>query len=134
MAFSTRLASAGMATSGTSSADASQSSSMAALVPLVNQAKLEGSPLEAPQEKTGVQSALGVFDPFGFSRDGDVESFKRRCEPKLKHGCIAPSAIAPPQCTAVREVEGGHHQLMSINACEKLEGWQFAFESGHPQL
>ena len=46
---------------------------------------------------------------------------------KLEASTISYSA---PQCEAVREVEGGHHQLMSINACEKLEGWQFAFKAG----
>merc|ERR1719333_502385 len=36
----------------------------------------------------GVQPPLGFFDPLGFTRDGDLENFKRRRETEIKHGRV----------------------------------------------
>merc|ERR1740127_437186 len=37
----------------------------------------------------GDQEPLGFWDPAGFTKDGDVEKFKRRREVELKHGRIS---------------------------------------------
>merc|ERR1719188_1426447 len=37
----------------------------------------------------GDQEPLGFWDPAGFSKDGDVEKFKRRREVELKHGRVS---------------------------------------------
>ena len=36
-----------------------------------------------------MQEPLGFWDPLGFSKDGDVTSFKRRRSVELKHGRIS---------------------------------------------
>ena len=35
------------------------------------------------------QAPLGYFDPLGLSKDGDVETFRRRREAELKNGRVA---------------------------------------------
>merc|ERR1719262_1030006 len=37
----------------------------------------------------GDQAPLGLWDPAGFTKDGDVEKFKRRREVELKHGRVS---------------------------------------------
>uniref|UniRef100_A0A7S2NMJ7 Uncharacterized protein n=1 Tax=Zooxanthella nutricula TaxID=1333877 RepID=A0A7S2NMJ7_9DINO len=37
----------------------------------------------------GDQAPLGLWDPLGFSKDGDIEKFKRRREVELKHGRVS---------------------------------------------
>eukprot|EP00403_Amphidinium_massartii_P018565 CAMPEP_0178414490 /NCGR_PEP_ID=MMETSP0689_2-20121128/23062_1 /TAXON_ID=160604 /ORGANISM="Amphidinium massartii, Strain CS-259" /LENGTH=186 /DNA_ID=CAMNT_0020035779 /DNA_START=101 /DNA_END=658 /DNA_ORIENTATION=- len=37
----------------------------------------------------GDQPPLGYWDPLGFSKDGDIEKFKRRREVEIKHGRVA---------------------------------------------
>merc|ERR1719210_3279808 len=37
----------------------------------------------------GDQAPLGLWDPLGFSKDGNVEKFKRRREVELKHGRVS---------------------------------------------
>merc|ERR1712025_966035 len=44
------------------------------------------SPLRAFESELGVQAPVGFWDPLGLSKDGDVETFKRRREVELKHG------------------------------------------------
>eukprot|EP00930_Biecheleria_cincta_P103427 TRINITY_DN953_c0_g1_i1.p1 TRINITY_DN953_c0_g1~~TRINITY_DN953_c0_g1_i1.p1 ORF type:complete len:950 (+),score=191.02 TRINITY_DN953_c0_g1_i1:420-2852(+) len=47
------------------------------------------SPLRAFESETGVQAPLGYWDPLGLSKDGDMETFKRRRSTELKHGRVA---------------------------------------------
>jgi len=47
------------------------------------------SPLRAFEEELGVQAPVGFWDPVGYTRDGDVETFKRRRETEIKHGRVA---------------------------------------------
>merc|ERR1719456_778327 len=46
------------------------------------------SPLRAFENELGVQAPLGFWDPVGFSKDGDITSFKRRRSVEIKHGRI----------------------------------------------
>merc|ERR1711972_216196 len=52
-------------------------------------ASYTASPLRAFESELGVQAPLGFFDPLGLSRDGDVQSFKRRRSVETKHGRIS---------------------------------------------
>jgi len=45
------------------------------------------------QGNVGDQPPLGFWDPAGFSKDGDVEKFKRRREVEIKHGRVAMFAV-----------------------------------------
>merc|ERR1712224_213662 len=36
----------------------------------------------------GVQAPVGFWDPLGFTKDGDVDLFRRRRETELKHGRV----------------------------------------------
>ncbi|CAL1172315.1 unnamed protein product [Cladocopium goreaui] len=47
------------------------------------------SPLRAFEEELGVQAPVGFWDPVGYTRDGDMETFKRRRETEIKHGRVA---------------------------------------------
>jgi len=47
------------------------------------------SPLRAFENELGVQAPVGFFDPLGMSKDGDVETFKRRRVTELKNGRVA---------------------------------------------
>ncbi|CAE7912341.1 unnamed protein product, partial [Symbiodinium necroappetens] len=47
------------------------------------------SPLRAFEEELGVQAPVGFWDPVGYTRDGSVETFKRRRETEIKHGRVA---------------------------------------------
>merc|ERR1719188_1964992 len=47
------------------------------------------SPLRAFESELGVQAPVGFWDPVGYTRDGNVETFKRRRETELKHGRVA---------------------------------------------
>jgi len=47
------------------------------------------SPLRAFESELGVQAPVGFFDPFGMTKDGDVETFKRRRATELKNGRVA---------------------------------------------
>jgi len=47
------------------------------------------SPLRAFENELGVQAPVGFWDPLGFSKDGDVDTFKRRREVELKHGRVS---------------------------------------------
>merc|ERR1712087_1003478 len=46
------------------------------------------SPLRAFESELGVQAPVGLWDPLGFTADGDVASFKRRRSVEIKHGRI----------------------------------------------
>jgi len=47
------------------------------------------SPLRAFEGELGVQAPVGFWDPVGYTRDGNVETFKRRRETEIKHGRVA---------------------------------------------
>jgi len=47
------------------------------------------SPLRAFENELGVQAPVGFWDPLGLTKDGDVESFKRRRATELKHGRVS---------------------------------------------
>jgi len=47
------------------------------------------SPLRAFENELGVQPPVGFWDPVGYTRDGDVTTFKRRRETEIKHGRVA---------------------------------------------
>merc|ERR1712151_1026603 len=47
------------------------------------------SPLRAFEGELGVQPPFGFWDPVGFCKDGDAESFKRRRATELKHGRVS---------------------------------------------
>merc|ERR1719159_1696454 len=48
-----------------------------------------GSPLRAFENELGVQDPVGVWDPAGFTADGNVENFRRRRQTELKHGRVS---------------------------------------------
>jgi len=52
-------------------------------------ASYTASPLRAFESELGVQAPVGFWDPLGLSKDGDVETFKRRRETELKHGRVS---------------------------------------------
>merc|ERR550537_1165411 len=47
------------------------------------------SPLRAFENELGVQPPLGFWDPAGYTKDGNMEDFKRRRSSEIKHGRIA---------------------------------------------
>jgi len=52
-------------------------------------ANYTASPLRAFENELGVQAPVGFFDPFGLTKDGDMEAFKRRRATELKNGRVA---------------------------------------------
>ncbi|CAL1140645.1 unnamed protein product [Cladocopium goreaui] len=52
-------------------------------------ANYTASPLRAFENELGVQAPIGFFDPFGMTKDGDMEAFKRRRATELKNGRVA---------------------------------------------
>merc|ERR1719220_3033258 len=52
-------------------------------------ANYTASPLRAFENELGVQAPVGFWDPLGLTKDGDVESFKRRRATELKHGRVS---------------------------------------------
>eukprot|EP00435_Cladocopium_sp_Y103_P019915 s2204_g4.t2 len=52
-------------------------------------ANYTASPLRAFENELGVQAPIGFFDPFGMTKDGDMEAFKRRRSTELKNGRVA---------------------------------------------
>merc|ERR1719210_249880 len=47
------------------------------------------SPLRAFENELGVQDPVGFWDPAGFTSDGNMENFQRRCQTELKHGRVS---------------------------------------------
>ncbi|CAK9077649.1 unnamed protein product [Durusdinium trenchii] len=47
------------------------------------------SPLRAFEDELGVQPPVGFWDPVGYTRDGNAETFQRRRETEIKHGRVA---------------------------------------------
>merc|ERR1711953_396201 len=52
-------------------------------------ANYSDSPLRAFESELGVQAPTGFWDPLGFTREGDVDAFKRRRASEIKHGRIS---------------------------------------------
>merc|ERR1740129_1882007 len=46
------------------------------------------SPLRAFEDELGVQAPVGFWDPLGYTKDGDIDAFRRRREVELKHGRV----------------------------------------------
>merc|ERR1712050_563012 len=46
------------------------------------------SPLRAFESELGVQPPVGFWDPLGFTKGGDADSFRRRRQVELKHGRV----------------------------------------------
>ena len=47
------------------------------------------TPFRAFEDELGVQAPVGFWDPVGYTRDGNMETFKRRRETEIKHGRVA---------------------------------------------
>ncbi|CAK8991028.1 unnamed protein product [Durusdinium trenchii] len=92
------------------------------------------SPLRAFESELGVQAPLGYFDPMGLSKDGDVETFRRRRECELKNGRVAmfatmgymvpeyfkfPGYLAPSANLKFADVPNGLAAITKVPA----EGW-----------
>ncbi|CAE7484748.1 FCPE, partial [Symbiodinium sp. CCMP2456] len=92
------------------------------------------SPLRAFENELGVQAPLGYFDPLGLSKDGDVETFRRRRESELKNGRVAmfatigymvpeyfkfPGYLAPSANLKFADVPNGLAAITKVPA----EGW-----------
>eukprot|EP00437_Effrenium_voratum_P003344 CAMPEP_0181422388 /NCGR_PEP_ID=MMETSP1110-20121109/13589_1 /TAXON_ID=174948 /ORGANISM="Symbiodinium sp., Strain CCMP421" /LENGTH=768 /DNA_ID=CAMNT_0023545485 /DNA_START=74 /DNA_END=2377 /DNA_ORIENTATION=- len=92
------------------------------------------SPLRAFESELGVQAPLGYFDPLGLSKDGDVETFRRRRESELKNGRVAmfatigymvpeyfkfPGYLAPSASLKFADVPNGIQAITKVPA----EGW-----------
>jgi len=86
------------------------------------------------ENETGVQAPLGFWDPLGFTKDGDVESFTRRREVELKNGRVAmfatigyimpeyykfPGYLSPSTNLQFYEVPNGLKAMGKVPA----EGW-----------
>eukprot|EP00435_Cladocopium_sp_Y103_P041172 s2316_g11.t1 len=89
---------------------------------------------EAFENELGVQAPLGYFDPLGLSKDGDVETFRRRRESELKNGRVAmfatigymvpeyfkfPGYLAPSSNLKFADVPNGIAAITKVPA----EGW-----------
>jgi len=92
------------------------------------------SPLRAFENELGVQAPLGYFDPLGLSKDGDVDTFRRRRESELKNGRVAmfatigymvpeyfkfPGYLAPSANLKFADVPNGIAAITKVPA----EGW-----------
>mmetsp|Transcript_88702 Transcript_88702/g.234569 ORF Transcript_88702/g.234569 Transcript_88702/m.234569 type:complete len:227 (+) Transcript_88702:2-682(+) len=77
----------------------------------------------------GDQEPLGFWDPAGFTKDGDVEKFKRRREVELKHGRVSmlatigyivpeyykfPGYLSPSQGIQFQDVPNGLGALSKV--------------------
>ncbi|CAE7441153.1 FCPA, partial [Symbiodinium microadriaticum] len=97
-------------------------------------AQSSDSPLRAFENELGVQAPLGYFDPLGLSKDGDVETFRRRRESEIKNGRVAmfatigymvpeyfkfPGYLAPSANLKFADVPNGLAAITKVPA----EGW-----------
>merc|ERR1719499_1584088 len=77
----------------------------------------------------GDQAPLGPWDPLGFSKDGDVEKFKKRREVEIKHGRVSmlatigyivpeyvklPGELSPSQGLSFSDVPNGLGALSKV--------------------
>merc|ERR1712061_75895 len=92
------------------------------------------SPLRAFENELGVQAPVGFWDPVGYTKDGDVDLFKRRREVELKHGRVAmfatlgyitveyyhfPGFLSPGQQIRFEDVPNGLQAISKVPAL----GW-----------
>jgi len=85
--------------------------------------------LKAFETELGVQAPLGFWDPLGMSKDGDVETFKRRRETEIKHGRVSmiatigyivpeffkfPGNLSPSKGIAFSDVPNGLSALSKV--------------------
>ena len=109
--------------------------SIACVFRRVRPAPRTGSPLRAFDSELGVQGAVGLWDPAGFSADGYGENFQRRRQVELEHvrvnmlgsrGYIAPESIgelpgclSPPVVLWYADIPYGHGVISKVPAA----GW-----------
>eukprot|EP00438_Fugacium_kawagutii_P031156 Skav200601 [mRNA] locus=scaffold1278:144451:150332:- [translate_table: standard] len=89
---------------------------------------------QAPNAAAGCPVTAGYFDPLGLSKDGDVETFRRRRESELKNGRVAmfatigymvpeyfkfPGYLAPSANLKFADVPNGIAAITKVPA----EGW-----------
>merc|ERR1719277_746692 len=89
------------------------------------------SPLRAFENELGVQAPVGFWDPLGFTKGGDAESFRRRRYVELKHGrvcmlaCLGfivpeyfrfPGELSPSQGIQFADVPNGLAALSKLPA------------------
>jgi len=95
--------------------------------------------MQAFENELGVQDPVGFWDPVGFTRDGDVQAFKRRRATELKHGrlsmiaCIGyivpevfgkfPGELSPSQGISFESVPNGLGALSVV----PVAGWAQIF-------
>merc|ERR1712039_883714 len=92
------------------------------------------SPMRAFESELGVQAPVGFWDPAGFTKDGDVDAFKRRREVELKHGRVSmiaalgfivpeyvrlPGLISPSAGLKFQDVPNGLEAISKVPAL----GW-----------
>merc|ERR1719230_388014 len=99
-------------------------------------------PPSAFENELGVQPPVGFWDPLGFTKDGNVDNFRRRRAVELKHGRLAmfaatgyivpeyfkwPGYISPSQDLKFEDIPNGLAALSKVPAL----GWvQIAFFTG----
>eukprot|EP00440_Ansanella_granifera_P022435 gb/GFBE01024369.1/.p1 GENE.gb/GFBE01024369.1/~~gb/GFBE01024369.1/.p1 ORF type:complete len:635 (+),score=161.49 gb/GFBE01024369.1/:1-1905(+) len=89
------------------------------------------SPLRAFEGELGVQAPVGYFDPLGFSKDGDADTFYRRRCSEIKNGRVAmiacmgyiapefsrfPGYCSPTEGVKFADIPNGLHALEKLPA------------------
>eukprot|EP00933_Yihiella_yeosuensis_P081396 TRINITY_DN94_c0_g2_i1.p1 TRINITY_DN94_c0_g2~~TRINITY_DN94_c0_g2_i1.p1 ORF type:complete len:233 (+),score=88.02 TRINITY_DN94_c0_g2_i1:105-701(+) len=104
------------------------------------------SPLRAFESELGVQAPVGFWDPVGYCRDGNTDTFKRRRETEIKHGRVAmwasmgyitpeyfkwPGMLSPSQGISFQEVPNGLAAVAKVPG----SGWaQIVAFAGYQEL
>ena len=77
------------------------------------------SPLRAFESELGVQEPVGLWDPAGFTADGDLAKFKRRRSVELKHGRICMMAtmgyITPEAFSVIQSLPKPVVKIMRVS-------------------
>merc|ERR1712203_497966 len=100
------------------------------------------SPLRAFENELGVQDPVGLWDPVGFTTDGNVENFQRRRQTELKHGRVSmlacmgymtpeitgkfPGYLSPSMGVKFADIPNGLGALSKV----PLAGWAQIFAYG----
>merc|ERR1719197_953833 len=88
------------------------------------------SPLRAFENELGVQAPVGFFDPLGLTKDGDVESFKRRRATELKHGRVSMIACIGYITPVYAKFPGYCSPSLKLCLrCLLLDGCRFSFSA-----
>lgn len=97
-------------------------------------------PLRAFEGELGVQPPFGFWDPAGLTKDGDMESFKRRRATELKHGRVSmlacmgyitpeyfkfPGYCSPTKGVAFADIPNGLAALSKVPAAGWLQIFAF---------